>query len=80
MTDRKETLVLEPSTNTHKMEASSVQARHLDEMGGMYLKVQGSGIVTHGEHGVIVTERPFVVKAIQQEMNPVLRKMQNNAD
>ena len=46
----------------------------------MKLQIQGDGIVTHGEHGTIKTESPNVIKYVQQELNPVTRKLQNAYD
>lgn len=71
--------ILEPSTNTHVMEAPSIQTKDLGE-GIMKIKTKGDGIVTHGEHGTIRTESSDVIKYIQKEYNPVSKKMQNAYD
>jgi len=36
--------------------------------------------VTHGEHGTIRTESRTVIKYVQQEVNPVTKKLQNAYD
>ena len=72
-------VVLEPSTNTHKIEGNIV---NVEEMGNGILKLQnvGDGIVTHGEHGTIRTESEHMIKYVQQELNPVTRALQNAYD
>ena len=75
----KRTVVLEPSTNTHQMSASSVDVKDLGNS-TLKLKVNGDGIVTHGEHGTLVTESDNVIKYVQQEFNPVTRKLRNAYD
>lgn len=72
-------VVLEPSTNTHEISAPNVEVQ---DLGGsiLKLKVNGEGIVTHGEHGTLVTESKNVIKYIQQEFNPVTKKLQNAYD
>jgi len=69
------TIVLEPSTNTHKLTANGIQAKDLGN-GTMKIKTNGKAIVTHGEHGTIATETPNIIKYVQQEVNPVTKKMQ----
>ena len=76
---QKETLILEPSTNTHVMEADKIEMKKLGN-GIIQLKIKGDGIVTHGEHGTIKTEAENVIKYIQQEINPILGIMQNAFD
>lgn len=76
----RKTEILEPSTNTHKITANDVVVENLTELGGMKLTVEGEGIVTHGEHGVIVTEGKNVIKLVQQEVNPITRALQNSFD
>lgn len=73
---KKETLILEPSTNTHVMEANKIVMKKLGN-GIIQLKISGDGIVTHGEHGTIKTESENVIKYIQQEINPVSGIIQN---
>jgi hypothetical protein len=34
----------------------------------------------HGEHGTIAIESPNVIKYVQQELNPVTKKLQNAWD
>jgi len=36
--------------------------------------------VTHGEHGTLVTESENIIKYVQQELNPLTKKMQNAFD
>ena len=72
-------LVLEPSTNTHQIEAENITSQDLGN-GIMKLKVKGEGIITHGEHGTITTESKYILKYVQQEVNPVTRKLQNAYD
>ena len=61
------TIVLEPTTNTHRVAASSITK--VDQKGGtVTLNIKGEGIVTHGE---IVTESEHVIKYEQKEFNPV---------
>lgn len=75
-----EKVILEKSTNTHVLESeTSVDVKNLDES-TLLLKVKGKGIVTHGQHGTVVTESPTVVKYVQKELNPVTRMMQNAFD
>jgi hypothetical protein len=75
----KRTVVLEPSTNTHTMSANSVDVKDLGNS-TLKLKVNGDGIVTHGEHGTLVTESDNVIKYVQQEFNPVTKKLRNAYD
>ena len=75
----KRTIVLEPSTNTHQMSANSVDVKDLGNS-TLKLKVNGDGIVTHGEHGTLTTESANVIKYVQQEYNPVTRKLRNAFD
>jgi hypothetical protein len=69
-------VVLEPSTNTHRLESETVQ---VTDLGHGVLKVKTAkqgGIVTHGEHGTLVTESETVIKYVQQELNPITQMMQ----
>lgn len=75
----KKTVVLERSNNPHTMKAVSVDVIET-ENDVMVLKVSGTGVVLHGEHGTIATESPDVVKAVQQEFNPVTKGMQKAFD
>jgi len=72
-------VVLEPSTNTHTMEATKITSEDLGN-GILKLDVEGGGIVTHGEHGTLKTESKTVFKYVQQEVNPVTKKLQNAYD
>lgn len=77
----KKQVVLEPSTNTHTI--SSNGGIEVKEISNGILKLnipEGDGIVTHGEHGTLRTESKNVMKYVQQELNPVTRKLQNAFD
>lgn len=80
MESNMEKLVLEPSTNTHTLHCNKVVAEPLDQLGGMVLDVTGKGLVLHGQHGVIGTERKDVIKLTQQEVNPITKSLQNSYD
>ena len=76
-----EKLVLEPSTNTHLLETETpVIVKYLTKMNGMCLTVNGKGLVTHGEHGVISTESKHIIKLNQQEVNPITKLIMNSMD
>lgn len=69
-------VVLEPSTNTHRMLSERVEVSDLGH-GILKLKTASKrGIITHGEHGTIVTESENIIKYVQQEVNPITRQMQ----
>ena len=72
-------VVLEPSTNTHTLSANNVAVTDLGN-GILKLRIDGAGIVTHGEHGTLTTESKDVIKYVQQEVNPVTKKIQNAWD
>jgi hypothetical protein len=71
--------VLEPSSNTHVLEAESITKTDLGN-GILELDIKGDGIVTHGEHGTLKTESEKVFKYVQQELNPVSQRLQNAFD
>lgn len=74
-------VVLEPSTNTHKINSTSGIEVEEFKNGTMKLKIaDGNGIVTHGEHGTLKTESKNVVKYVQLEMNPITRQLQKAFD
>lgn len=74
-------IVLEPSTNTHKMKSDGLISKTDLGDGIMSLKIKtGRGIVMHGEHSVIVTESENVVKYVQKELNPITKAFQNAFD
>jgi hypothetical protein len=75
----KRTIVLEPSTNTHSLNANDVKVEKIDNS-ILKLTIDGEGIVTHGEHGTLTTESKNVIKYVQQEYNPVTRKLRNAFD
>ena len=73
-------LVLEPSTNTHQLESEKIEVTNL---GNGILKLKTSpngGVVTHGEHGTIVTQSENIIKYFQQEVNPMTQRMENAFD
>jgi len=72
-------VVLEESTNTHKMEATNIVKSDLGN-GVLKLQIEGAGVVTHGEHGTLKTESTVVLKYVQQELNPITKKLQNAFD
>jgi hypothetical protein len=74
-----EKIVLEPSTNTHTLEAKQITSKDLGN-GILKINTKGDGIVTHGEHGTIKTESKHIIKYVQQEVNPVTKKLQNAFD
>jgi len=74
-----QTVVLEPSTNTHTMKATSVKVEDLGA-GILQLHIEGPGVVSHSEHNTIATEHPNVIKYVQQEVNPVTKGIQNAYD
>ena len=72
-------VVLEPSTNTHRMQSAEIEVQDLGQ-GILKINTKGNGIVTHGEHGTLVTESEHVVKYVQQELNPLTQQMRNAWD
>lgn len=75
----RKTEILEPSTNTHVLEANEITKKDLGN-GILKLNIKGEGVVTHGEHGTLKTESETVYKYVQQELNPVTQKLQNAYD
>ncbi len=75
-------VVLENSTNQHKLESnSSIIVEDLNELGGKYIQTEGNdGIVTHAEHGTLKIKGNHLVKVTQQEQNPITGLMQNAYD
>jgi hypothetical protein len=71
--------ILEPSSNTHVLNADQVSVVMV-EPSILKLKIQGKGLVEHGEHHIIKTEGTNVYKYVQQEVNPVTKQLQNNFD
>ena len=70
-----ETVVLEPSTNTHTISANKIVKKELTG-GVMKLTIKGDALVEHGEHGTLATESKNVIKYVQQEVNPISKKRQ----
>lgn len=81
-TQNKNTVVLEPSSNTHILTTEkAVKTKPVSGYPEMLIvEVEGQGIVTHGEHGTVVTEHKHVIKTVQKEYNPVTRLMANAFD
>lgn len=79
-TKQQQKVVLEPSTNSHEINGDITVIAKTDQLGGIVLKVEGQGIVLHGEHGTIVTDSENVIKLVQQELNPVTKLLQNSFD
>jgi hypothetical protein len=72
--------ILEPSSNTHVLHAGSVVTFKDFGNGVLKLNISGDGVVTHGEHNIIKTEAPVVLKYVQLELNPVTKMLQNVFD
>lgn len=72
-------VVLEPSSNTHKLTAKNVKVEKL-ENSKMLLEIEGEGLISHGEHGTLKTESKHCMKFNQTELNPVTQKLQNAFD
>ncbi len=72
------TIVLEPSTNTHAL-TGVVSVQNVTES-ILKVKTSGPSKVMHGEHNTIGIESENVIKYVQQELNPVTRKLQNAWD
>ena len=72
------TIALEPSTNTHSM-TNVVDVESITDS-ILKVKTTGNANVIHGEHGTLAIESENVVKYVQQEFNPVTRKLQNAWD
>lgn len=74
------TVALEKSTNTHNLQSTSkIETTMLTES-IVKIKTHGDAIVTHGEHGTMAIESNNAIKYVQQEVNPVTKKMQNAFD
>ena len=70
---------LENTTNTHVLEAENIKV--VKTIGStQVLKIKGEGIISHGEHGVLITESQHIIKYIQQEFNPITRIVENAYD
>lgn len=76
---QKQEYVLEPSTNTHKLRANKIEAKELGNS-VVQLKIEGDGILMHGEHGVLKTESQNVIKYVQQEFDPIRQSFVNAFD
>lgn len=72
-------IALEETTNTHKIKAKNVKKIHEDGS-TILIQVKGDGVVSHGEHGTIITESPFVLKYVQKEVNPITQKIEDAND
>jgi hypothetical protein len=76
---QRETFVLEPSTNTHRLVADKIEAKELGNS-VVKLKINGDGLLMHGEHGVLKTESENVIKYVQQELDPIRQSFVNAFD
>lgn len=72
------TVVLEPSSNTHSM--TNVLSVEKFQGGILKMKTTKESKVVHGEHGTLGIESENVIKYVQQELNPVTKKLQNAWD
>jgi hypothetical protein len=79
MTTQNQSISLEPSTNTHTLEASSAQCTQISSL-CKKLDVPQGGVVTHGEHGSVKIDQPTTLMFRQQEYNPVSQAIQNAYD
>jgi hypothetical protein len=82
--ERGTSIVLEPSTNTHRLSMNEGIVEST-EIGDGILDLQlsgGHGIISHGEHGVLATEPETkrALKYVQSEQNPVTKAMQKAFD
>lgn len=75
----KETLVLEPSTNTHSLHAKRVSGERIDSS-TISIDVSEDNYLKHGEHGSFRIESPNALKYNQKEYNPVTKAIQNAFD
>lgn len=75
---KNQTIVLEPSTNTHTM-TNVISVDKITES-ILSIKTDGTSKVFHGEHGTLGIESENVIKYVQQEYNPVTQKFQNAWD
>jgi hypothetical protein len=75
----KQVYVLEPSTNTHRLTAQKIEAKELGNS-VVKLKIEGEGLLIHGEHGVLKTESENIVKYVQQELDPIRQSFVNAFD
>lgn len=73
----KSTIVLEPSTNTHTI-TNVIEVEKVNES-TLLISTDESKVI-HGEHGTLAIESPYVIKYVQQELNPVTKKLQNAWD
>lgn len=76
----KNTIVLEPSTNTHTLVGEAVVVSKLPDLQGLVINNEGTSIITHGEHGVMATRCPHIIKLTQQECNPITGLLENAYD
>lgn len=70
-----EEVVLEPSSNTHKLTGNIVNVENFDNS-VMKVNLNGDGLISHGEHGTFKTESPSFIKTVQRELNPVTKAFQ----
>jgi len=76
------TLVLEPSSNTHVISIvnKNESIEVLQNKGTDISLKANKSIITHGEHGMLVTEKKYIYKTCQKELNPITKKIQDAVD
>lgn len=72
-------VILEKSAHTHALTGNVITEKRLDNS-MVLLHVEGNCLVTHEEHDPLVTNNPYILKVVQQELNPVTKEMQNAFD
>lgn len=75
----KKIVVLEQSTHTHVLEGEVISKKDLPNS-MILLNVKGDCVVKHDEHDTLRTNNPYILKVVQQELNPVTKEMQNAFD
>jgi len=79
-------LILEHSNGEHYVDlkkSTDVKViKKFEKMGTVVLEPNGAVIVEHGHHFTVKTseDTPCVIKIVQQEYNPVTKKMMNSID
>jgi hypothetical protein len=74
----KQTISLELSTNTHQL----TEVEKVSKIDNSILKVTvgEKSKVIHGEHNSFAIESKHIIKYVQQELNPITKKLQNSWD
>lgn len=68
-------LVLEQSTNTHLAKSEGITGRRFEDGSVLMRCPNGQSQVTHGEHGVMVTEGRSPLKINQMEVDVLTKKL-----